>query len=114
MSIYTCFRKDILIKRKQGGSYSDGQWVPGSNVDITLKASLQPLNPEEMQQLPEGRRTDESFKMFTATQMFTVRDENPDHLFINGSEYEVISVGKHQSGVISHYKVIISKKATLR
>lgn len=111
MSIYTGFRKTVEIKRKSGGGYVDGQYIEGTDASIFLKASIQPASPEEMQELPEGRRTDEVFKMYTKTQMFTVTDENPDHLLIDGQNYEVISVGKHQSDIISHYKVMISKKA---
>ena len=114
MSIYTCFRKTVLIKRKTGGGYVDGQYVEGNDVDIFIKASIQPASQEEMQELPEGRRSDEVFKMYTKTKMFTVTEENPDHLFINGNEYEVVSVGKYQSDVISHYKVMIAKKAVKR
>jgi len=114
MTNYTCFRKLVLIKRKQGGAYIDGQYVDGNDVDITIKASIQPASPEEMQELPEGRRSDEIFKMYTKTQMFTVTDENPDHLFIDSEEYEVVGVGKYQSSVISHYKVFIAKKAVKR
>lgn len=114
MSNYTCFRHVVTIKRKSGGAYVNGQYVAGSTADIILKASIQPASPEDMQELPEGRRSDEVFKMFTKTRMFTVTDENPDFLIIDGVEYEVISVGKYQSKVISHYKVLISKKAEVR
>jgi predicted nucleotidyltransferase len=111
MSNYTCFRKQFTVKRKQGGSYVDGQWVPGNDVDIIIKASLQPMSPEEMDKLPEGRRTNETFKLYTKTRLYTVTDENPDYLLIDGIGYEVVSVGKYQSDVINHYKVFIQRKA---
>ncbi len=114
MSNYTCFRKSVTIKRKSGGSYVDGQYIDGTTADVILKASIQPATLEDMQELPEGRRSDEVFKMYTKTRMYTVTDENPDFLIIDGIEYEVISIGKYQSKVISHYKVLISKKAETR
>lgn len=114
MSNYTCFRKAVTIKRKQGGGYVDGKWVEGSDTDVVIKASIQPLTPEEMQELPEGRRSDEAFKMYTKTKLFTITDQNPEYVWINGFRFEVISVGKYQSKVISHYKVIVAKKADER
>jgi len=112
MSEYTCFRKPVTIKRKQGDAYDvNGFWVPGTTIDINIKASIQPMKPEEMQQLPEGRRTDETFKIYTATKVLPVTDQNPDYLVIDGFDYEAISVAKYQSDVISHYKVLIQKKS---
>ena len=111
MSNYTCFRKQFTIKRKQGGGYIDGQWIAGGEIDVIIKASLQPMSPEDMAELPEGRRFDETFKLFTKTRLYTITDENPDYLLIEGISYEVISVAKYQSNVINHYKVFIQRKA---
>ena len=72
---------------------------------------MQPASPEDMKELPEGRRSDEVFKLYTSTRLYTVTDQNPDYLVIDSEKYEVVSVGKYQSGVINHYKVLIAKKA---
>lgn len=114
MSIYTDLRKPVAIKRMSGESYIDGHLIEGSETIINIRASIQPMKPEEMQELPEGRRSDEVFKLFTKTKLYTVTNQNPDTLTINSEDYEVISVGKYQSNVISHYKALIAKKANKR
>lgn len=110
-----CFRKAITFKRSTGANDVNGFWVDGPTVDVEITASVQPMKPEEMQKLPEGRRSDETFKVFTSTKLLTATSDNPqqnaDYTVIDGFKYEVISVGKHQSGVIDHYKVLIQKKS---
>ena len=112
---FNVFRKLITIKRQQGGAYINGDYVKGSDVDINILASQQPLTPNELQQLPEGRRTNQSFKFYTDIKLRTVNDENPenhenpDKAYIDNEPFEVTGVYPYQSGIINHYKVILTK-----
>lgn len=108
-SPFDCFRKKYTFKRLSGGAYVDYKWVKGTPVDIVLKASLQPLSAEELKQLPEGRRTDQTYKMYSSVKLRTVEADNPDYTTINGNKFEVIQVSPSQNDIINHYKIIIGK-----
>jgi len=103
------FRTPFVIRRKVAGTYVNGLWVEGGFTNITILASVQPLNGEQLEMLPEGRRTTQSVKIYTDTKLQTVTSANPDILLAFGDEFEVITVEPWQSNVISHYKCIAQK-----
>jgi len=101
------FRKTVTGWRKGAGAYEQGVWVEGTLEEFSFTASVQPLNPREMELLPEGRRIKQAYKLFTDTQLLTAGGEvNADLVSINGETCEVFSVAPYQSEVISHYKII--------
>jgi hypothetical protein len=87
-----------------------GVWAPGGSVPIAFKASVQPLNGNEMASLPEGRRNIEAYKVYSEDFEIRTVDEagqqNPDklELFDDGRLYEVFNVEVWQNDVINHYK----------
>jgi len=109
MSEFSCFRREFIFKRLSGGAYVSGKWVKGTPADIIIRASLQPLTGEELNQLPEGRRTDQTYKMYSSIKLRTVKTDNPDYVTIDGNKFEVIQVEPNQNNIINHYKVIIGK-----
>lgn len=107
------FRGTILGTRiKTAGGYVNGEWVDGETEAISLEGSKQPLRPDEIQILPEGRREFQAYKIYTDFQL-QISDKttgiNADILAINGEAFEVISVEPFQSDVVSHYKAIAVK-----
>ncbi len=101
------FRSPLAVTRFTPGSYINGDWQEGTRAEIAIQASAQPLNPKEMESLPEGRRDSQAVKIYPDTELFTVRDDtNPDLVEYRGEVYEVISVAPHQSGVIDHFKAV--------
>lgn len=105
------FRKPYTVKRYASGQYVNGIWQDGQVTNINIKASVQPLNLDEIEYLPEGRRSSKSFKIYTDTELFPALQEkegqqatNPDVIVISGKDYEIIRVLPYQSGVINHYK----------
>ena len=103
-------RYDYTVKRYASGSYVDGRWVEGSETELTIKTSVQPLNGKELEALPEGRREKSSYKGYTSLYMQTVQNsENPDRIVIDGDEYEIFTVENWQSNIINHYKFIAQK-----
>lgn len=104
------FRKQQTIKTRTAGDYVDGVWVEGSETIITIQASIQPLSLEDMQATTEGRRLSDSVKMYTDSDLKAVDDkganQQPDVLVWRGRDYEIVSKGAYQMGVISHYKYI--------
>jgi len=110
-SPFDVFRQARVFKRNVTGQRIDGKWVEDANpIDVPITASLQPLRPQELQQLPEGRRTNQAFKMYTDTELKTVHNQNPDTIIIGSSEFEVYSVAPWQNNIINHYKAIIVAK----
>jgi len=110
MSNFACFRRQFTFHRSTGGQYVNGKWVKGSVIDIILTASLQPVTGDELKQLPQGRRSDQTYKMYSSIKLKTVRDtKNPDYTMLDGEKFEVISVSPNQNNIINHYKIIIQK-----
>lgn len=104
------FRSAQNIIRRGIGLYSGGQWVEASDVALTIYASVQPANGEELKALPEGLRSRDTVKLYSSDELITLGDNRrPDILVWRGSQYEISLKGPWQSGVISHFKYYASK-----
>lgn len=107
------FRKPVTVLREGHGSYVNGLWVPGAKLVVTISASVQPISGgQDIQALPEGRRLTDAVKLYTTDAMVMTSDgtqTQPDIIVHEGYCYEVVSVFKNQSGVISHYKYLAAK-----
>lgn len=98
------FRKSLAITRYASGSYVDGIWNDGNYSTLSIKASVQPLKPFEMQSLPEGRRSGKAVKLYSKTKLFSANEStNADKFVWNGTPFEVVSCDWYQSSVISHF-----------
>lgn len=113
------FRRKFNIIRTAGvGHYDDeGRWVVDSSTQtISIKASVQPLNNNETQALPDGGRTTRTVKIYTSTKLLPERQahtdaagnelpqQEADVLLYDGEKWKVVMVNAYQSGVINHYK----------
>ena len=103
------FRQALVVKRKVAGTVVDGLFVEGATSDINITASIQPLKPDEVKQLPEGRRNSKPFWLFTATELNIVSSANPDLVIIGGVTYEVDNIEVWQNNVLPHYKCLVYK-----
>lgn len=108
---FEIFRMPLTLQRISPGSYIDGLWVEGNLTSQTITSSVQPISGEELQSLPEERRVRKNYKLFTSTQLFTVRNptNNPDRIIIYGETYEVYQVFPWLNGIITHYEAYVSK-----
>jgi len=104
------FRKAVTRKTISGATIVDGYRVAGTPTSSTIQASVQPLTPHEVEQLPEGRRNQKNFWLFTDTELNMKTAENPDLVTIDGEDFEVMKVHPWQNGVISHFKILVMKK----
>jgi len=107
------FRKSLVGTRFVAGTFPKGEYVEGGTSVINFKASVQPLKPNEMQLLPEGRRESEAFRLYTDFQLKTVRTEsgselNADNVTIDGENFEVLSVAKWKNNVLNHFKAVVA------
>lgn len=114
------FRKEFTVIRKATGSYDQATEVgffktTGPDLTFKIKASKQPVKGSEMAQLPENRRENSLFKMFTDTELFTAEkgsSGNADIIKIDGDDYEVVQCLPWLNGVFNHYKIFVSKRTT--
>ena len=106
------FRSTFTVIRRAAGNYVDGIWVEGDPTEMEIKASAQPLRPEQVNLLPEGRRTDQAFKIYTDTELLVASSEdaqNSDLIVIESENFEIIAVAPFKSDVINHYRAIAVK-----
>lgn len=109
------FRKLVTGNRSQPGSYVDGVWVNGTTEPISFYSSVQPAPAEDLETLPEARRTSEAYNLFTCSELFPTskeRDAESDTVDLFGRDFEVVSVSKWQNNVINHYKALVVKVDT--
>ena len=71
-------------------------------------ASVQPAEDHEIQTLPEGRRSKGALRVYTGENLTALTSTQiPDHIIVNGVEYEIMSKNMHKNGLINHYKYLI-------
>lgn len=104
----------ISRSRFAAGKWENGRFVKGTATIDSIKASVQPLRPNEALLLPEGRRTTEAVKIYSDERLFTT-DENgataADIITIDGVRYEVhfTEAWNLDSSDQEHYKTIALK-----
>ena len=104
------FRKPIPVLRAGTGHYDDdlGTWVEDTpSQSISVMMSVQPLRLEEMDALPEGRRTSRAVKIYSGEELLPAEqdiEQNADIITWQGRQWEVLACDPYQMGVISHYK----------
>lgn len=103
------FRRQLTIYRKAVGTVVDGIFTEGAPTSDVILASVQALKPEDIQQLPEGRRNSKLFFIFTDTRLNLVTSANPDIVVVDSENYEVDKEEVWQNNVINHYKYLIVK-----
>lgn len=104
------FRKLVIVKRKNPGNYnSDGIWVEGDESTIPVRMSIQPLRLEEMDALPEGRRSSKAMKIFADAELLCAEQsetQNADILIWQGKQWEVVACDAYQMGILPHFKAL--------
>lgn len=114
--MFDIFRKELKVKRPPIGHYVDGLWVDtGQEEEFTILASVQGVNAEVLQTLPEGYRTSETHILYTNTRLntSTVNLRNPDVVVINDNEFQVIKVTEQNNikdHPTNHYEVVVVKE----
>lgn len=82
----------------------------GATSTFTILASVQPADPETIEDVPEGQSTAHSKLIFTETELRSRHTaDEPDTIAIDGRTYRVHSVEKWDHWGETHYKVIALK-----
>ena len=98
------FNQPVTGTRPQGGAYIGGIWVAAPAVPVTSRTSVQAPRDSDLQLLPEGRRADRSYVLYSKQPILEA-----DVYSIYGEPYEVLHVAVWQNRVIPHYKAIAVK-----
>lgn len=101
---FDVFNQTVIGRRRTGGAYVNGLWVWAHMADLTLRTSVQAPKDSDLQLLPEGRRTERAYVLYSKQ---VIREA--DILNIYGDDYEVLNVAVWQNGIIPHYKAIAVK-----
>lgn len=113
--MFEIFRKPLVVKRKDSAptlNSSTGRYTESSESTISITASVQPLSRTDLEVLPEGKRQERAFKIYTDTQLFsadTATKKSGDLVVYEGIDYEVYSPLPWRNNIINHYKYLIIK-----
>jgi len=92
---------------------TDGRPVLGTSTDTSIVASVQVATGEDLQRLPEGFRSAEAIRVFTATEL-RVGDQRSkleaDRLVRGSIVYQVQHV-EPEHPLIQHYEAIATRMA---
>ena len=104
------FRKPITVTRTGQGDYNDeGVWVEGIPAELSVRMSVQPLRLEEMDALPEGRRSSKAVKIYAESQLLPADQgarQNADQVTWQGKQWEIVGCDPYLMGVIPHFKAL--------
>ena len=101
--------KPYTARRFPANSVVDYRQVEGTPTEFTIRASVQPVTGEELQLLPEGRRSRRVLKAYTPTVLRTAdeRTQTPaDQVQVDGEWFEVQQTWR-QRVIIPHSKVLL-------
>ena len=112
------FRKKVTVLRTIGGYFdNDGFWHDGTSEEITIFASVQPLNYDEKAQYstlaPEGATEYRAVKLYSNTALMPAKQaldgstmQEADVVLWRGRQYKVVLCEDWQSDVINHYHMV--------
>ncbi len=97
------------------GEYVKGRWTEGEETRVEFAGTWQPANGQDMQKLPEGKRSNETFKCFAPIELeFTAADAEKgvsgDRIEKDGERYEVILASPWNNGLLPHWELICQRE----
>lgn len=95
----------FTVSRPLQGQWVNGQWVESPAQKLALRGSVQPAGASDLKLLPEGRRTERSYTLYSSSRMI-----EGDKTTLFGEEYEILAVEVWQNGLIPHYKAVATKQ----
>lgn len=101
-----------VIRSKNAGSYINGAWVEScKKEELNILMSIQPMDGNTLQMLPEGERASEMRKIYSAKKLNTVSEvgkKNADQVFDGCNYWEVHKVMNWDS-TINHFECVAVK-----
>jgi hypothetical protein len=99
----------LTIYRTTQGSYVDGEWVEGTEVEVPLEVNIQPFRDEDLLLLPESDRSREWYKLYCADEIRMDKQGTSgweaDEFILDGDRYKVMKVKPYDKmGILDHWK----------
>jgi hypothetical protein len=108
------FTESVTRRRYASGSAgSDGRPIAGTSTDLTILASIQPVQGKQLQRLAEGLRARVTLVAYTETEFRTadpVAQVDADELVYQGEVYVVDRV-EHWTQVLPHFEAYLTRKS---
>lgn len=97
------------------GEYVRGRWEEGAETRTPFAGTWQPANGKNMEKLPEGKRSNETYKCFAPIEMeFTAADPEKqvsgDRIEKDGARYEVTLAAKWDNALIPHWELLCQRE----
>lgn len=97
----------LPIERATPGQWIGGRWVEGEAVEVEIEANVQPLKFHEILQMPEGDRTKEWIKIYSAEELYTSQEgadgRQADIILWEGKKFKVMQCHHYNMGVLDHF-----------
>ncbi len=97
--------RKIPIMRPLQGAYVGGIWTETPEQTLYFKGTVQPSRPSDMKILPEARRVERAYTLYSRSQF-----KEGDRTAIDNEEYEILAVEVWQNGILPHYKAVATKR----
>lgn len=97
------------------GDYDKGRWSEGEETRAEFAGTWQPASGKDMDKLPEGKRSDETFKCFAPIDIgFTAADAEKgvsgDRIEKDGRRYEVVLAAPWNNGLLPHWELLCQRE----
>lgn len=104
----------MTLTRRTPGEYVNGRYDRGVSDTSSVIGSVQPLKPNEILMVEEGRRSRAAFKVYTDTELRTANEKeglDADILTVEGFNFEVHQVERWRlpGSTIEHFKATLLK-----
>jgi len=103
-------RRKINVTRFDAGAWVDGVWQEGSPTVTEKRFSVHPTSPDDMDLLPEGRRSRRAYTLVgdAGERLRTAHNgKNADRVEIDGEEYEAAAVQVWDNKIIPHSRNVV-------
>ena len=105
-------KRDIEVISYTPGTYERGKWQQGQSTTRVIRATVQPINGKELQELQENEDIIDATRIYSKEELKTAdikQGIDADEVIIDGDKYKVIKVEKWHNNIRNHYKAIVAR-----
>ena len=103
----------LTIIRSTQGSYVNGEWVEGTEIQVPLEVNIQPFRDEDLLLLPEADRSREWYKIYCANEIRMDKQGtsgwSADEFVYEGDRYKVMKVKHYSMSILDHYRATAAR-----
>ena len=99
-----------VAKQSEGAYDNDGIWVPGGETSISIDACIQPLSGYDIRNLPEGKHTENTRRVYTETRLDGANITEGDIITIDDEPWQVWNVMRWEGCGATYYKAFVTRQ----